>query len=290
MKSASTQLAAHIAGETTSLATCWKVTRKDSTVFGFTDFDRDLVIDDVTYEARTGYTRTAIQTISDLSVDNLDIESAFDSEAITAQDLRDGLWDNAEVLIFIVNWDDLDQGKIILKRGMIGQVELKDTLYRAELRGLTQLLSQNIGELYTPDCRADLGDDRCCVDLEALTVSGSVTEVSDPPSLSSCAASRYGFTDSTRTEDDDYFNAGLITWTSGANAGRVMEIRSFAAGVFELFLPMPSEIAVDDEYTASPGCDKSFETCCSRYDNGVNFRGEPYVPGTDEVLSYPDGK
>lgn len=280
MKSASTKLAAHIAGETTSLATCWKVTRKDGVVFGFTDFDQNLVIDDVAYEARTGYTRTAIQTISDLSVDNLDIESAFDSEAITAQDLRDGVWDNAEVLIFLVSWADLSAGKIVLKRGMIGQVELKDNLYRTELRGLTQLFSQNIGELYTADCRADLGDTRCKVDLSALTISGAVTAVSD----------RYGFTDSSRTEEENYWKGGLVTWTSGANAGRKIEIRSFASGAFTLFLPMPSEIAVGDAYTAQPGCDKSFETCRSRYGNGINFRGEPYVPGTDAVLNYPDGK
>ncbi|MGE0108243.1 MAG: DUF2163 domain-containing protein [Bdellovibrionales bacterium] len=280
MKYASTQLATHIAGETTSLATCWKVMRKDGAMFGFTDHDRDLVIGDVTYEARTGYTRTAIQTISDLSVDNLDIESAFDSEAITAQDLRDGVWDNAEVLIFLVNWNALSEGRIVLKRGTIGQVELKDTLYRAELRGLTQLFSQNIGELYTADCRADLGDARCGIDLSALTLSGSVTEATD----------RYGFTDATRTEEDGYWKGGLLTWTSGANKGRKMEIRSFASGAFTLFLPMPSEIAVGDTYIAQPGCDKTFETCCSRYNNGINFRGEPYVPGTDAVLSYPDGR
>jgi uncharacterized phage protein (TIGR02218 family) len=101
MKTATSQLATHIAGETTTLTTCWKVTRKDGVVFGFTDFDRDLVIDDVTYEARTGYTRSAIHAISDLSVDNLDIESALDSEALAATDLRDGVWDNAEVLIFL---------------------------------------------------------------------------------------------------------------------------------------------------------------------------------------------
>ncbi len=280
MKSASTQLAAHIAGETTSIATCWNVTRKDGTIFGFTDFDQNLLIDSVTYEARTGYTRTAIQTISDLSVDNLDIESAFDSEAITAKDLRDGVWDNAEVLIFLVNWANLSQGKIILKRGMIGQVELKDALYRAELRGLTQLFSQNIGELYTADCRADLGDTRCGVDLEALTASGVVTASDD----------RYGFTDSSRVEADGYWNGGLVTWTYGANAGRKMEIRAFASSAFTLFLPMPSEIAVGDTYTVQPGCNKSFETCRSRYGNGINFRGEPYVPGTDAVLNYPDGK
>lgn len=280
MKEASTALAVHIAGGVTSLATCWKVTRRDGVAFGFTDFDRDLTVDGVTYEARTGYTRSAIQTISDLSVDNLDIESAFDSEAITSADLRAGVWDNAEVLIFIVNWTNVSQGKIVLKRGSLGQVELKDNTYKAELRGLTQKLSQKIGELYTPDCRADLGDSRCQVDLTALTVSGTVTDVSD----------RYGFADNSRAEDDDYWKGGLITWISGANEGSMMEIRSFAAGAFTLFLPMAAEIAVGDTYTARPGCDKSFETCCSRYNNGLNFRGEPHVPGTDAVLSYPDGK
>jgi len=280
MKSASSQLAAHIAGETTTLATCWKVTRKDGVVFGFTDFDRDLTIDAVVYQARTGYTRSAIHAISNLSVDNLEIDSALDSEALSAVDLRAGIWDNAEVLIFLVNWAALSQGKIILKRGTIGQVTLKDTAFTAELRGLTQALSQQIGELYTPDCRADLGDGRCKINLDSLTVSSTVTEVVD----------RYGFTDQTRTEEEGYWDGGLLTWTAGANAGLKMEVRSFASGVFELFLPMPCDIAIGDGYAVQPGCDKSFSTCCSKYNNAANFRGEPHVPGTDSVLSYPDGK
>jgi uncharacterized phage protein (TIGR02218 family) len=167
-----------------------------------------------------------------------------------------------------------------LKRGTIGQVELKDTIFKAELRGLTQALSQQIGELYTPSCRADLGDSRCKIDLAALTIAGTVTAVSD----------RYGFTDSARVEADGYWSGGLITWTSGANVGRKIEIRSFASGIFDLFLPMPSEIAVGDAYAVQLGCDKSFSTCCSKYNNAINFRGEPHVPGTDAVLSYPDGK
>src|SRR5690606_28340960 len=34
-----------------------------------------------------------------------------------------------------------------------------------ELRGMTQALSQRIGELYAPECRADLGDHRCKVPI-----------------------------------------------------------------------------------------------------------------------------
>lgn len=280
MKAASTQLAAHIAGETTTLATCWKVTRRDGLVLGFTDHDQDLTVAGQLYQASTGYTRSAIHTISDLSVDNLDIESALNSDTLNANDLRAGLWDEAEVEIFFVNWSDLSQGSVILKRGTIGHVELKDAVFKAELRGLTQALQQQIVELYTPDCRADLGDARCKINLTALTVTGTVTATTD----------RYGFTDSSRTEASGYWNGGLVLWTSGANAGRKMEIGIFAAGVFTLFLPMPGVIAVGDTYSLQPGCDKSFTTCKTRYGNGNNFRGEPYVPGTDQTLQYPDSK
>ncbi len=45
-----------------------------------------------------------------------------------------------------------------------------------------------------------------------------------------------------------------------------------------------------DAFTIRPGCDKSFATCRAKFDNAVNFRGFPHVPGTDQVLSYPDAQ
>ena len=88
MKSASSQLATHIGGETTTLATCWKVTRRDGSIFGFTDFDKDLTVESLVYIARSGYTRSAIHTIANLAVDNLDIESAIDSETLSAAEVH----------------------------------------------------------------------------------------------------------------------------------------------------------------------------------------------------------
>jgi len=35
------------------------------------------------------------------------------------------------------------------------------------------------------------------------------------------------------------------------------------------------------------GCDKRFATCVSRFDNAVNFRGEPHLPGNDLLTRYP---
>jgi len=37
-------------------------------------------------------------------------------------------------------------------------------------------------------------------------------------------------------------------------------------------------------YSLTKGCDKTITTCFSRFNNVVNFRGEPLVPGLDRML------
>jgi hypothetical protein len=78
-KTVSSALAQHLASEVTTLATCWRITRRDGVVLGFTDHVRDLEVDGVTYRAVSGYTRTAIRGTADFAVDKLDVESVFSS-------------------------------------------------------------------------------------------------------------------------------------------------------------------------------------------------------------------
>ena len=60
MKSTSTELATHLAGPVTTLATCWRISRIDGKAFFFTDHDRDLSFEGNVYKASSGYSRTAI--------------------------------------------------------------------------------------------------------------------------------------------------------------------------------------------------------------------------------------
>jgi uncharacterized phage protein (TIGR02218 family) len=73
---------------------------------------------------------------------------------------------------------------------------------------------------------------------------------------------------------------------------RAIEVKSWTAanGRIELFLPMGYAIAAGDTFSVYPGCDKRLETCLGRFGNVVNFRGEPYVPGIDAMMSYPDAR
>jgi uncharacterized phage protein (TIGR02218 family) len=94
----------------------------------------------------------------------------------------------------------------------------------------------------------------------------------------------HAFSDSSKTQPNGYFSGGIIRFSSGANNGQSIEIREFSGGRFSLFLPLPNSIVVGDTYTVIAGCDKMFDTCIARFNNALNFRGEPHVPGTDKLL------
>jgi len=281
MKTISTALATHIAGEVTTLTTCWLLTRRDTTVFGFTDHDKDIVFDGVTYKAATGFSPSAIQNTGSLAVDNLDVEGMLSSGSITEADILAGLYDYAEIEVFQVNYNDLTQGSLQLRRGWIGEVSFYKQQFVAEVRGLTQVLSQTMGELYSASCRAALGDSRCKINLAAggNTVTGAATSV----------VSNIQFIDSARTEASDIFTFGTIRFTSGANNNLSMEVKEYLyttgiGGQITLALPLPNPMLTGDAYSLTKGCNKTLATCFSRFNNVVNFRGEPLVPGLDRML------
>ena len=353
MKSVSTALAQHLASPVTTLATCWRITRTDGVELFFTDHDRDIVFDGDTYRASSGYSRTAIASDASLGVDNLEVEGVFDSAAITEEDLRAGLFDRAEVRVFLVNWVDPAQGSLRMRRGWFGEAVLTEQgFFRTELRGMTQALQQRIGEIYSPECRADLGDPRCKVPVappeiarataysvgdhvRVATGSGSGSEVYEnriylcvAAGTTAPAQPAYDTTVGQQTTDgsavfeameawsragvvldvvdraiftvlidepravDGWFAGGVLTWESGANAGRSIEVKAWtqAAGQIELFLPMGYGIEIGDAFRIHPGCDKRLDTCIGRFANVLNFRGEPYVPGQDAMMSYPDAR
>jgi uncharacterized phage protein (TIGR02218 family) len=152
----------------TTYATCWLITRTDDVQFAFTDHDQPLTIDGVTYQPGLSYTRTAIRTSSDLTVDNLEAQGVMDSSEITDADLRAGLFNHAAVQICTVDW----QALTVVKKnrsGWLGKVTVQQNKFQAELRGLTQALQTKRGRCYSPTCRADLGDGDCGVPLGALT-------------------------------------------------------------------------------------------------------------------------
>ena len=168
MKTISSNLAGHLASELTTLCACWLVTRTDGTIFGFTDHDIDIVFNGVTYSAESGFLRTAISNTATAAPGELEVQGFLDSGVLTEHDLRAGLYNYALVELFLLNWASLSDGQLNLRYGNFGEVTItSDGAFKVELRGLMQKLEQQFLETYGPNCRADLGDARCKIQLNA---------------------------------------------------------------------------------------------------------------------------
>lgn len=274
MKNFSPELTAHLAGGLTTLATCWKLTLRDNTQMGFTSHDQDIVLDSLTYKASSGFTPSAVASSADMAVDNMEVEGVLDSLAINEADINAGCYDFAEIEIFLINYADTSMGNVMLRRGWLGEVSLTKDNFTVEVRGLMQRFSHTLGELYSPGCRAVLGDARCKINMTSYTVTGTLTSVTSHSIVK----------DNSRTEASGYFTNGVITFTGGANQGISIEVRKFAQGQIILTLPLPHLPIVGDAYSLQAGCDQTFYTCKNRFNNTVNFRGEPHVPGTTRLL------
>ncbi|USM11581.1 hub [Citromicrobium phage vB_CbaS-RXM] len=189
MKSISAGLSAHLDGEVTTLASCWKITRRDGREFYFTDHDQDILFEGKTYEAESSYDRTAIQSNSDFGVDNLDVAGILDSEKITDEELRSGVFNRADVKVFIVNWKNPAQGALKVRRGWFGEVALLGNgTFTTEIRGLAQALSHNFIEVYSAECRADFCDQRCTLNIADFQRRATVTDRGDGRTVFSASA------------------------------------------------------------------------------------------------------
>lgn len=217
MKDIPASLLAHLQGQCTTLATIWLISRRDGQIFAFTDLDADIEFQGRLYKAATGFTPSSVANNSDLSVDNLDVVGVLNSATITDADLLAGLWDYAEVLIRKVNYMDLSMGAFTTSKGHIGEIKTGRSQFTAELRGLTQNLQQSVAKVYATSCSAKLFDGKCRVDRASRTYSGIVTGV----------ASNRAFSTDLTALAAGICNNGVVTWLSGANAGRKMEVKFF---------------------------------------------------------------
>ncbi len=260
----------------TTLAFTWRVERRDGVTLGFTSHDRDLVIDGLTHRAAPGMLPSAIERSDGLDADDVQLSAALTSDAFTDADLMAGRWDGAGLTLSAVDWTAPDVAPVTLLTGEFGEVEIKDGGFAVGLRGPTAVLDAAVVEETSPECRAQLGDRRCRVDLSGRRVSAVVVSVVDSVVTLAGALADGGFA------------YGSLRWLTGDNAG--LESRVVAnAGASVTLRDVPAfAVVAGTRVELLQGCGKRFSTCVSRFGNAVNFRGEPHLPGNDLLTRYGD--
>lgn len=281
--SARDDLLAHLGLGASTVSTCWAVMRKDGLVLGFTDHDRDLVFEGVTFKASSGMTARTLQQTNGLSVDNTEAMGALSDAAVTEEDLLAGRFDGAAVTAWIVNWADVTQ-RMQSFAGTFGEVVRSSGAFRAELRGLAEQLNQVQGLSYQRSCSAVLGDARCAFDLNqpGFYLQTPILAVESP--------GVYRIARDTGIAEG-WFDRGRARMLGGTAEGLVGIVKfdrdDATTRRIELWVDFGQAPAVGDVIRLEAGCDKVATTCRAKFDNFLNFRGFPHIPGEDWMTSYP---
>lgn len=260
-------------------STCWQIERANGTIFRFTDHDSALELNGNTFTPAGGFDASARQSRAHLEPANLDFVGMISASALTEDDLRAGLYREAKITEYLVDWRYPWLGVFIENTYWINESQFTGEHWEAKVKGLARFLEPKVGKVYNRTCNHTLGDSNCQVVLGPLTASGTVSGI---------VTARRIF-QSDLGQANDYFNYGLLTWTSGINNGLTTEIHDFATvdGTVQLAIEAPFDIEVNDTFSAIRGCDKRPVTCKDTFSNLVNFGGFPFIPGTDKMLQSP---
>ena len=267
-----------LAGTVTTLAVCWRIVRRDGLAIGYTSHDRDLWLNGMWYRSRPGMTPSAIVSDSSLEPAEVEIGSLLDRDAIVAADLDTGRWAHAKFELCLVDWQAPEAGRQMLMQGRLGDV-VRDGDVRGALR--VQLvdprdrLSAATIPLSSPLCRSQLGDRQCSVDMAGRTILVAVEQCGDRE-----VAVQEEIADSWR------YAHGHLRVMTGRQAGVDRRILTITGNRIYFEEHWATDLAPGDLVRLEEGCDRRFSTCCERFSNGLNFDGEPHVPGTDVLLRY----
>lgn len=280
-------LATHVATGETTLCRAWRVTCRDGFRLGFTEHDQRLDFAGTVFEPGTGFSATEASGASGLAAPGAEVRGGFSSEAITEADLAAGRFDGARVECFLINWQAPEEQHALVTVQEIGEVSRAGPGFSAELRSFAHRLQQAEGRIYNRRCDADLGDDRCRVNMDVANrrVMGVVAAVLAGDRLTVSGLPGLG---------EGHFRLGHVRFDDGPLASKRLAIEESSAVVgglmtLRLWLPLEARPAEGDAVTLTVGCDKSFATCRAVFGNPLNFRGFPHMPGSDFVYSYVSG-
>lgn len=289
----------HLARESRRITICGLVKKNDDTFVRCTQSDIDIEVDtgDLagTYFSTTAVTASDMQSASDLSVDNLEItgglQDGLSFTGFSAQDVEAGLFNNAPFQMFLCQWDKPSAWQKVTRRGYMGQItRTSEGSFTAEWRGLTQLMSQNIGRFAGENCDVyRFGDSRCKLNVQAMAGIGVVTGAIDRRSFQ-VAVTWPGGGPGGANPAPGYADLGELQFTTGQNSPYLTQVMFDQVGspsAIQLWEALPYDVRPGDAFRVTPGCDRRYETC-QFFNNTVNFRGPGrWSPGIPKIIRAP---
>lgn len=272
MRTVSDDLEASLFAETTTLCHLLVVTRQDGEVVRLTDSDVDVTYGGDLYDASIGFTCSAVNVSVSSKAAGVTVDVAMTEHGVTEQDVRDRKYERATVELMVVDWASPANGALKLYRGHAGRIEITDRDHATiDVIPFTDQSGAIATDTYSQSCRVDLGDSKCTVNIELLKASFTVVSVASPVEF---------VVDTLAGKADDYFAFGQLIWDTGANSALPLDVRStvLSTKTVKLFYPPLFDVVAGDTGRIYAGCDKQAGTCKDKFNNILNFRGEPFPP------------
>jgi len=260
-------------GQVTTLAFCWRLDRSDGAGLALTSHDQPLDVGDVRFQPAPGMTPAVVHSQLGLDGKSSEVAGWLTSSAISEADIVSGRWDGASLMFFAVDWTDPNAEQHVLLEGALGQVTARDGQFEAELLGAAAKLERPVCPVTSPECRAELGDRDCRIDMAERRVRARVVTADGGSVMLDRPV-------------DDRFRFGTIRFLDGAANGLKSRVISIDGAMLSA-IDLPScGIDPGTQVELIEGCDKRLETCAERFANAANFRGEPHLPGNDLLTRY----
>ena len=256
-------------------------------VYRWSGSDVAVVNGSYTWSVGPGLQRTAAKFVVGTEVDTLTVTVTDNvGTTISGQALipfiRGGGLQGARVQVDRVFWgasDTAPVGALQWFSGRVSDLEMDRYSARVKVASDLELLNTMVPrDVYQASCLNTLYDAGCGKLKSAYTVSSTASGATD--------SKRITFSHSLG-QSTGYFDLGVVSFTSGANAGISRSVRSHISGspgALTVLQPWPYAVASGDVFTIYPGCDKTQSTCSAKYSNLGRFRGMPYIPVPDTIL------
>ena len=255
-------------------ATFWQVLRRDGVALGFTTHDRDLWIGGILHCAAPGMVPAAIRRSAHFEPDSAEVQGALSHDSIAAEDLAQGRFDGAAVRIGLVDWESGES--CMIYRGSIGTVSEEGEGFSAELQSAKAALARDPVPRTSPSCRAAFCGPGCTL---------SAARFSRMAVVSAVDLAANAVTTSAAAPAD--LVGGTLRWCDGLLAGLTMAVIGLAGSALVLDQPLDPGVTTGLRVMLGEGCDRTLQTCASRFGNAINFQGEPFLPGNDLITRYP---
>jgi len=148
--------------DVTTLCSLWKLELTSELTLFLTDHDDIILHDGYSYLPQQAADGTLTETRTGLSVDSGGLRTSLTLPNISAQDIRGGVLDGAQLSEFRHDWRS-SETKLISK-GRIGEISFSGDEITVEWLGQASLLDASTGRVFSRQCDASFGDARCGLD------------------------------------------------------------------------------------------------------------------------------